>query len=353
MNKAQRHIIIEEDLKFITGQALPWKMFEGKTVLITGAAGFLPAYMVETLMYLNETRLKTPVKVLGIVRNEKYALQRFKHYTGCKNLQLIQADVTQLPDISEEIHFIIHAASQASPKYFGTDPVGTLLPNTIGTYNLLELARKNPLECFLFFSSGEVYGVVDPQKIPMKETDYGFVDPAVVRSCYGESKRMGETMCVSWCHQYGIPARIARPFHTYGPGMKPDDGRVFADFVMDVLNNRDIIMKSDGSAIRPFCYLADAVAGFFTVMMKGENGEAYNVGNQDEEISIFQLAGIITELFPEKGLKVVPFPETNNGAYLKSNILRNCPEISKMKALGWVPQISIRDGFKRTVLSYL
>lgn len=353
MPEEKRNRIIQEDLEFITDSLLPWENMEGKTILISGAGGFLPAYMVETLMFLNENRFKTPVKVIGIIRYPEKARERFSLYRGRKDLVLVQGDISESCIIDEPIHYIIHAASQASPKYFGTDPVGTLLPNTIGTFHLLNLARSNPLESFLFFSSGEVYGEPDPAKIPMKETDYGYVDPAVVRSCYGESKRMGETMCVAWNHQYGVPAKIARPFHTYGPGMKPDDGRVFADFAADVVNNRNIVMKSDGNAIRPFCYLADATAGFFTVLLKGKNGEAYNVGNQDAEISIKELAELMTTLFPDKKLKVIPFAPEKNTNYLKSNISRNCPEISKIKALGWEPRYSVKEGFKRTVLSYL
>lgn len=352
MSVVQRNRIIGEDLQFITGQPLPWEKLEGCTVLVSGAAGFLPAYMVETILFLNETKFKKPALVIGIVRNFKRAEERFAFYKQRKDLQLIQANINELPEIGREIHYIIHAASQASPKYYSTDPVGTLMPNVIGTFKLLELARKNPLECFLFFSSGEVYGVVSPQHIPMKEDDYGYVDPATVRSCYGESKRMGETMCVSWYHQYGVPAKIARPFHTYGPGMDLDDGRVFADFVRDVVNGRDITMTSDGSAIRPFCYLSDAIAGFFTVMLKGKNGEAYNVGNQYEEISIMQLAQTLVDLFPEKGLRVISRPDTENVTYMKSNIPRNCPEISKIKSLGWDPHITVLEGFKRTILSY-
>jgi len=353
MPEKKRNRIIQEDLEFITDCLLPWENLEGKTILISGAGGFLPAYMVETLMFLNETRFKTPVKVIGIIRNPEKARERFAYYQGSKDLVLIQGDISENCIIDEPIHYIIHAASQASPKYFGIDPVGTLLPNCIGTFHLLNLARSNPLESFLFFSSGEVYGEPDPVKIPMKETDYGYVDPAVVRSCYGESKRMGETMCIAWNHQYGVPAKIARPFHTYGPCMKLDDGRVFADFVADVVNNRDIVMKSDGSAIRPFCYLADATAGFFTVLLKGVSGEAYNVGNQDAEICIKELADMMTTLFPDKKLKVIPFSPEKNKNYLKSNISRNCPEISKIKMLGWKPHYSVKEGFKRTVLSYL
>jgi nucleoside-diphosphate-sugar epimerase len=347
-----RNLVIEEDLKDITDAGLPWQDLEGKNVLITGANGFLPAYMVETLLYLNDRKLNKPVNVLGLVRNRAKALKRFSHYEGRKDFELLVQDAAAPVIADRKIDYIVHAASQASPKYFGTDPVGTLLPNVLGTYHLLELARKNAVEGFLFFSSGEVYGEVDERKVPTKEDDYGYLDPTNIRSCYAESKRIGETMCVSWHHQYAVPAKIVRPFHTYGPGMDLQDGRVFADFIADILHTRNIVLKSDGSAIRAFCYLSDAVTGFFTALLKGKNAEAYNVGNDKGEISILGLANLLVELFPSKKLKVIRDEKVGSDGYLKSKITRNCPDISKMRTLGWEPKYSLREGFERTVRSF-
>lgn len=163
---------------------------------------------------------------------------------------------------------------------------------------------------------------------------------------------MGETLCVSYHHQFNVPTKIVRPFHTYGPGMQLNDGRVFADFVSDIVHNKDIIMKSDGSAIRAFCYLADAIVGFFIVLLQGENGEAYNVGNPYGEISIKELANTLINLFPEKMLRVIEIQKTDDNSYLKSNINRNCPDISKIENLGWSPKYAVSEGFIRTILSY-
>jgi len=352
LSENNRNIIVEQDLKFIINSPLNWDALEGKIVLISGANGFLPAYMVETILFLNENKFTIPAKVIGLVRNKEKAKKRFIFYAERKDLELIEADVNEPFEYQSPINFIIHAASQASPKYYGIDPVGTLLPNTIGTNNLLRLALKNPIESFLFFSSGEVYGELDDSHIPTKEDDYGFLNPTIVRSCYGESKRMGETMCVSYHHQFNVPVKIVRPFHTYGPGMQLDDGRVFADFVGDIVNNRDIIIKSDGSAIRAFCYLADAIIGFFTVLLKGENGEAYNVGNPMGTSNIKELANTLINLFPGKKIKVIETYKSTDNNYLKSTINRNCPNISKIKNLGWNPYYSVSEGFKRTIESY-
>ncbi len=346
-----RHHIVTEDLEAITRAALPWDDLAGRTVLVTGAAGFLPAYMVETLLFLNEKRPDQKTRVLGLVRHEGRARARFAAYEGRPDLKLVVGDVSGPVDFGEPVHYIIHAASQASPKYYKSDPVGTLSANIAGTQRLLEMAREQGTKSFLFFSSGEVYGRISDAQVPTREDDYGPVDPMDVRSCYGESKRMGETMCVAWHAQYGVPARVARPFHTYGPGMSLDDGRVFADFVADIVAGRDIVMKSDGRATRAFCYLADAAAGFFTVLLKGTSGEAYNVGNDKAESSILDLALRLVALFPEKDLRVVQQPVPTDG-YLQSKISRGCPEISRARALGWEPTTTIEDGFKRTVLSF-
>jgi len=173
-----------------------------------------------------------------------------------------------------------------------------------------------------------------------------------VRSCYAESKRAGETMCVCWQHQYGVPAKIVRPFHTYGPGMRPDDGRVFADFVSDVVNARDIQMKSDGAARRTYCYVADATSAFFAVLLNGQSGQAYNVGNPDAEVSVLELARILVGLDPKKGLRVVRRSRPPGDEYVPSAVQRVRPDISKVRALGWAPTTGIEEGFGRTIRSF-
>lgn len=343
--------IILEDLAHIIESPLEWTVFSDQTVLITGANGFLPAYMVETLLFLCQKGIIQNVKILALVRNIAKAQSRFKYYLNDSHLEFIVQDVCDPFLTGYKLDFIIHAASQASPKYYGSDPTGTLKANTIGTISMIELAKIHDVKSFLYFSSSEVYGRLDESKIPTSENDYGYLDPSNVRSCYAESKRMGETICVSWFYQYGVPAKIIRPFHTYGPGMALDDGRVYADFIADVVNNRDIIMKSDGSARRSFCYLSDATIAFFMILLNGINGEAYNVGNTDCEISILELSNRLVSLFPQKGISVI-FKESKNSSYIKSKVLRSCPDTSKIKKIGWNPTVGIDDGFHRTVLSY-
>jgi nucleoside-diphosphate-sugar epimerase len=221
----------------------------------------------------------------------------------------------------------------------------------LGTYQLLELARKKKSQNFLFISSGEVYGVVHHEIQAIGENDYGLVDPTKVRSCYAEGKRVGENLCVNWSHQFEVPTKIVRPFHTYGPGLKLDDGRVYADFIADIVAQRDIVLKSSGAAVRSFCYVADAIRGFFTVMLKGKNAEAYNVGNLSEAHSVAELAEALVALYPERNIKVRR--EARETSYLESPIPRNCPNVEKARALGWKPRYTIEEGFRKTIETYL
>ncbi|HEY4494957.1 MAG TPA: NAD-dependent epimerase/dehydratase family protein [Candidatus Paceibacterota bacterium] len=341
---------MESDLKYITEADLPWESFKNKTVLISGASGFLPSYMVETLLYLNETR-QYGIRILGLVRNFEKAKERFSHHKENKNLILIAQDVCDKIKIDENIDYIIHAASQATPRVFLNDPVGTIIPNVIGTNNLLNLAAEKKVEGFLFFSTTGVYGFMDEESYPAKENCFGYLDPMDLASCYIESKRMGENMCVAWMRQYGVPVKIIRPAITYGPGVKLDDGRSFADFISNIINHQDIEILSDGKALRSFCYLADATLGFFTIMLKGKVGEAYNVA-ADREISIIDLAKLLAEkVFPERKLNVI-LKKNASKNYLRMNFARTAMDVTKAKELGWKINFSLEEGFKRTVRSF-
>jgi len=340
--------IVAEDIARITSAAVPWQELEGTCVLITGAAGFLPAYMVETLIFLNRHVLYKPTRIVALVRNETTASQRFGEFLQSSEMELLVQDVCDPIPKGYRFDYMVHAASQASPRYYGVDPVGTLSANVLGTSRLLTRAQNEPLRGFLYFSSGDVYGKTTDASRTIGEKDYGWVDCADVRSCYGESKRMGETMCVCWANQYGVPARIVRPFHTYGPGMRLDDGRVFADFVRDILGGGPIVMHSDGLARRCFCYLADATEAFFTVLLLGKTGEAYNVANALAEYSIGELANRLANQF-EIAVDRRDRRDTN---YVQSPIPFTLPSTEKIEGLGWRAKTNIEDGFGRTVTSY-
>ena len=296
--------IVHGDLDQIVKLNINWDRFKNKTVFISGGAGLLPSYLVQSLLHANRLH-NLKLKVICISRSSESLNKRLGYCLNDPYFKGIIHDVTRpIPVEIMPSDFVIHAASQASPKFYAIDPVGTLLTNTIGTQHLLEYAVRSKAERFMFFSSGEVYGVPLNQMEPITETSYGYLDPMNVRSCYAESKRIGETMSIAWAKQYSLDTVVARPFHTYGPGMALDDGRVFADFVADVVAKRDIVIRGDGSEKRCFCYLADATAGFLSVLLNGINSEAYNVANPSCEISMKNLAKLISNLFPNRNIKI-------------------------------------------------
>ena len=342
------HPTISEDIDEILAHPLPWFKFDYKTVLITGAAGFLPSYMVECLLELRP-KLSINCKVVALVRNIERARTRFAHHLGNPALHLVQADVSQpLPELPEP-HFVIHAASQASPKFYGLDPVGTMTANLLGAAQLLERSLGWNLDSFLFFSSSEIYGQVDASQIPTRETDSGFTDISRPRSCYAESKRAVETLGASYAFQFGTPFKCVRPFHTYGPGMSLDDGRVFADLVRDIVLGTTLTLHGDGSAVRSFCYISDAVFAFFLVLLSGEAGHAYNVGNPNGALSIRQLADLLVGLNSGTEIKVQYNQPNTQRTYLPSTVSISLPNIDKIMALGWSPKWNPADGFSRTI----
>ena len=344
--------IIQEDLeKIINFKAVDWKSFQGKTVLISGANGMLPSYMVETLLYLNE-KYDYHVKVVALVRNIEKAHKCFFEHIKDEALEFLVQDVAEPIRYDGDIHFIVHAASQAAPSYYGVDPVGTFKANTLGTINMLELAKEKQVEGFLYYSTGAVYGNLPGEKIILNENNPGAVNTLDVRNCYGESKRAGENACVCYHYQYGVPAKIVRIFHTFGPKVNLNDGRVFSDFCKNILNNENIILKSDGSAKRSFCYVADAVQAYFLILLSGEPATAYNVGGDEyHEITIRDLSQMLVALFPEKKLKVVFYINENDLTYTKMRTPQKqiLPDLSKINSLGWYLSTTVRDSFKRTI----
>jgi len=345
-----RNPVITEDLEYITDQALPWERFQNKTVLISGAAGFLPFYMVDVLLFLNETK-NLNIRIIALVRTLDKAKKKFRHAINRNDLIIRQQDICTPFDVEDDIDFVIHAASFATPKVFAENPVGTILPNIIGTKNLLQIAQRHQVENFLFFSTTGVYGFLPPDAYPVPEERFGALDCMDVSACYLESKRMGENLCACWSHQYDLPVNIVRPAITYGPGLDLAGGRSFEDFAACIVENRDIELYSDGQVIRNFCYIADATLGFFLVLLKGRRGEAYNVAT-NHEITIRTLADYLTaEVFPERGLKVVlNFDESRN--YMRTQFSRTTVDTSKVKELGWKLAFPIDVGFKRVIRSF-
>ncbi len=346
--------IIRKDIEeILQTNYIDWSRFNGKTILITGANGMLPSYLVYTFLYMN-VYFGYDVAVVGLVRNVNKAKLVLGDIVTYEKFELIAQDVAEPIKINRKIDYVVHAASQASPKYYGVDPVGTINANVLGCINTLKTAYEHNVEGYLYFSSGEIYGIVDSSKFPFTEDDYGFIDLLKVRTCYAESKRMGENLCVAWNHQYNVPTRIVRIYHTYGPGFSMNDRRVFSDFCSNIIHNEDIVLHSDGKAKRPFCYIVDATKAFVKILLDGSDAEAYNMANMDCNVSILELAEALVDLYPEKKLKMRT--KILKGDLItdkmKNPLMDAEPDCTKLKHLGWLPTIGIKEGFKRTIESY-
>lgn len=345
--------IINEDLESIVAEDLPWNELTNKTILVTGAGGFIGSYLVKSLLHANDTK-DLCLKVCGLGRSSLTSYIRLHGYSSHPAFHFIRHDISNKENLSlPQTDCIIHAASQASPKFYGVDPVGTLLPNISGTLSLLEHARSQVGCSFLFISSGSVYGDHKGALSEFGEQDYGWLDPLNVRSCYAESKRMAETMCVAWAHQYGVDTRIVRLFHTYGPGISLDDGRVFSDFIADAVHCRGITIKSDGTTARSFCYVSDTIKGILTVLFAGKCSEAYNIGNPREKITVSRLAELIRDLFPDR-IPSVDYDSVDRGNdYIPSPVKQSSPSIEKARLLGWTPSTGLSEGFRKSILSFI
>lgn len=346
--------ILSEDVHRICLTPLPWEDLAGKLVLISGGSGFLGSYLVWSLMFLNMNGLLSkPVKVVVLSRNQEKSLRKFSQYLDNENFELIFVDINKTLELELQADYVIHAASQAGINHYYSDPVGTISANIFGTSELLKLAHKSSATNFMYISSGETYGTSTDLSPMLNEESHGALNPMAVRSCYAESKRMGEALCSAWHHQYGLHVTVARTFQTYGPYMNLDNGLVSADFISSILSGRDIVIKSDGSSIRTFLYVVDAITAFFTILLKGEAANAYNVGNSKAPISIAELANCLVEIYPEKKLKI--FYENNQSAEigLSKLIHSSVPNTMKLKKLGWEPNYTVEEGFKRTISSFL
>lgn len=354
-----------EDLNYIAeGLSEEFARMAGGRLLLTGGAGFLGYYLVQAVLHHNHQQPSGGRKPISVTVYDNFARglpDWLAALRGDTHLTLKEHDVTRpLPEDIGAFEYIIHAASIASPLYYRKHPIQTMDANVGGLRRLLEYARQQkeagqPVKGFLFFSTSEIYGDPPAEQIPTPETYRGNVSCTGPRACYDESKRYGETLCVNFAQQYGLPVTVARPFNNYGPGLKITDRRAPPDFARDVLEGRDLVMLSDGSPTRTFCYVADAVTGYYKVLVKGRAGEAYNIGTGGPEITIRTLAERMVQagrdLFGYEG--GITFQNSEDEEYLTDNPSRRCPSIEKARReLEYEPNIELDEGLRRSLLWY-
>lgn len=342
--------IVQDDLKNLIKENINFSMLENKSFLVTGANGMLATYFIYFLMYLNDKE-NMNIKIYALSRNENKMKEKFIQGDYRKDVILVTQDVCDEIKIEDNIDYIMHMASSANPDTISKDPVGIIKANLVGTFNILNFARQNNSEV-IFTSTREIYGKMPEGINFIKETDMGALNCFEPRACYPESKRMAETILLSYYNQFGVKFKNLRIAHTYGPGMNINhDGRIMSDLISDVVNKRDIVLKSTGEAKRAFCYITDAISAMLYVITKGNVGEAYNIANETEEIAIKDLANLMVNLYSEYELEVKYVINNNPNAY--TNFKRVGLDTTKIEKLGWKPKITLTDGIIKTVNSFL
>lgn len=345
MNMKLYNKIYLNDLKTAMESVVNFETINNQSIMITGASGLIGSFIADVLMYANR-KLGYCIDIYALGRSKERLEKRFKQYVSDSKFHCIEHDVIDKINFDYPVDYIIHAASNAYPASFNNDPVGTIMGNVLGTYHLLEYGKNHDVNKFLFISSGEVYGQGDVSLEEYDETYSGYVDPTMSRSCYPASKRAAETLCISYTKQYGLDTVIARPCHSYGPNSTSADNRANVQFINNVINGEDIIMKSPGRQLRSYCYIADCASAVITILLNGEKGEAYNVANRNARITVAGYAKVVAET---AGRNVV-FKNPDEVSKVElTPIAKAVLESKKLEGLGWSGKYDIQTGIEHTL----
>lgn len=351
--------ILEQDIAAIYLKLSARERFADSRILLTGCAGFLGYTFLHFFChYSRELGIKSVLGIDNFLLDKPVWIEdlqkNWPQLLTVAHCDIVNDNLSLVPDV-EQADYILHMASIASPTYYRKYPIETLDANVWGLRRLLEACRGRHIRKFLFFSSSEIYGDPDVHCIPTEEEYRGNVSAIGPRSCYDEAKRFGETLCYTFAHQYNVPVVIVRPFNNYGPGMRLADKRVPADFTRAVLENRDIVMYSDGTPTRTFCYISDAIIGYLLALTSDESFNYFNIGIDRPEISIRELA----DIYIRQGQAITgytgsaqfqPPPEKD---YLTHNPSRRCPDIRKARSLlGYAPDIFVNEGVGRMIMFF-
>jgi dTDP-glucose 4,6-dehydratase len=299
-------------------------------VVVTGGAGFVGSHVVDALVARGDR--VTVVDNLITGRRENLA-----HHAGRADLSLLVKDVSEGVFVTGPVDAVLHLASPASPRDYLAHPIATLKVGSLGTHNALGLARAKGAR-FLLTSTSEVYG--DPEVTPQPESYWGHVNPIGPRSCYDESKRFAEALTMAYRRTHGIDTQIVRLFNTYGPRMRTDDGRVLPAFLDAAERGAPLRVFGDGRQTRAFCYVSDTVAGILAVLDKAD-GDPVNVGRAGE-LSILDFAALVLRLTGSRSTLA-------HDEAMPDDPRRRDPDLTRLKALGWMPRVSLEEGLQRTI----
>ena len=342
------NVILKEDIEqlFSSGE-IDFTVFSGKTIFISGATGLIGYNLVCALLAANKT-LSVPIHVVAMIRSKQKADRLFG---SVANLEYVIGDVTHPFQYTGPVDFLIHAASQTSSIAFIENPVDVINVAFIGTTHALLFAKEKQVKGMVYLSTMEVYGAPNTEE-KIDERHCVYLDTMHTRSSYPESKRICECLCASYAAQYAVPVKVIRLTQTFGPGVRYDDGRVFAEFARCVIEKRNIILHTSGTTKRNYLYTADAVAAILTVLVKGVSGEAYNAANEDTFCSIREFAELVCRECAAGQIEVEIIPEDDSKHGYAPTLSMNL-DTTKLNNLGWKAHYSIGIMFKRLLASML
>ena len=334
-----------DDIDKVIGILPELNQLAGKSVLITGAAGLICSSVVDILFRYNDTHA-TPIHVYAAGRWPEEMQARFGDQVNRPDFTFVTYDASRSDNkLDHDVAYIIHGASNAFPGMITREPVETMLSNFTGMKYLLDYAREHGTKRVLYISSSEVYGEKEGNA-PYREGEYGYIDILNSRNSYSVGKRAAETLCASYADEYGVESVIVRPGHIYGPTASPQDNRVSSAWAYDAARGKDIVMKSDGSQIRSYCYCLDCASALLKVLLAGENIHAYNISNPDSIITIRELAEILSENANVQLKTELPSEQEKKGFNPMSN---SSLEADSLLGLGWKGCFSAKEGLGHTV----
>lgn len=317
----------------------------GEHILITGASGLICSAVADVLLRYNETH-DIPIYVTVAGRNPEKLNERFARFTKREYFSVVKYDGTERNNqFPTTVTYILHGASNAYPSAIVKEPVESMLVNFNGLYDLLSFAKNHKVKKVVYISSSEVYGKKE-SSLPSKEDEYGFIDLLNARNSYSVAKRAAETLCASFYDEYGVESSIVRPGHIYGPTASEKDNRVSSAFAYAAVRGADLILKSDGSQIRSYCYCLDCASAILTVMIKGESVKAYNISNPDSVISIRHMA----QLLADSAGVAMKFEEPDESEKKGFNPMQNSSlDSTVLQKLGWKGLYDAETGFSHTI----
>lgn len=331
--------------EIVNSKYINWDFFKKSTILVTGATGLIGEQIVKSILLANEEK-NTSIKILALARNKKKIIDKFKNYKT-NNLEYIIQDITKPIRTRKKIDYIIHTANGTSSREFIEKPVETIDSIIEGTKNVLNFAKEKRTKSIVYLSSMEVFGKTNFDRVePLKENEYGYIDLYNTRSSYPEGKRLAETMCHSYAKEYNLPVKVARLVQTIGAGVDINDNRVFVQFARNIIEEKNIILKTNGSTIRSYCYITDAISGIFAILERGNNGECYNLENSETTCSIKEMAEMLCEQYPKSKLEF-QIDEQNKDGYLPT--LKTVLDTSKLHNLNWSANITLKKMYERLI----